>query len=253
VAGEARPVRLRAGGLVAPAGGRIRVMDSKDVNKEIRRTIRPLLREAGFTHFTARTAWRHVGSRVEVLNFQSFNSYTADVLGCTTYSFCINLGTYLQEVPSDHVATRIKEVDGKLLPQEYHCHLRGGLRPGFEQPECARREIWYIDPAGRYLEEAVCDVRAAVLRDAFPWYESLRDPAGVLHILLEEPERMNRLWGFGRVGSPIRSYVAGYVAFALGRQELAKDQLEKALRSGCFETVAARIGRDLEACGRPTA
>jgi len=47
--------------------------------------------------------------------------------------------------------------------------------------------------------------------------------------------------------------VAGYVALALGRRDLAEEQVGGALRSGCFETVADRIARDLEACGRPTA
>jgi hypothetical protein len=74
-------------------------MDSKSVNKEIRQTIWPLLREAGFWRFSSRSAWRHAESRVEVLNFQSFNSYNAGVLGCTTYSFSVNLGVFLLRSP----------------------------------------------------------------------------------------------------------------------------------------------------------
>ncbi len=190
---------------------------------------------------------------MEVLNFQSFNSYNADVLGCTTYSFSVNLGTYLCEVPPSHEATRIKEVDGKPLPAEYNCHLRGRLHRGFAQPECARRDIWYIDPAGRYLENALHDVRLAIVRDALPWYESLRDSGEVLRILLEDSEDMDRLWGFGRNPSPMRSYVTGYVAFALGRRELAKARLQDAVQSGCFESVRERLARDIEACGRTTA
>ena len=61
-------------------------MDSSAVNKEIKATVRPLLQGAGFTQFTSRTAWRHSTGKTDVINFQSFNSYLANSLGCTTYS-----------------------------------------------------------------------------------------------------------------------------------------------------------------------
>src|ERR1700756_4978391 len=67
-------------------------LDSSIVNREIKSAIRPLLQAAGFTQFTTRTGWRYAGEKIDVVNFQSFNSYLASSLGCTTYSFCINLG-----------------------------------------------------------------------------------------------------------------------------------------------------------------
>ena len=69
-------------------------MDSKVVNKYIKNKIWPYLKEQGFSQFNARNAWRTKDETIEVINFQSFNSYIAEGVGCTTYSFGINLGVY---------------------------------------------------------------------------------------------------------------------------------------------------------------
>lgn len=68
-------------------------MDSKVVNRAIKANVWPMLKEHGFGHFTTRTAWRHDHDRIDVINFQSFNSYQASVIGCTTYSFALRLGS----------------------------------------------------------------------------------------------------------------------------------------------------------------
>lgn len=216
-------------------------MDSKVVNKAIRQSVRPLLKELGFSRFTPRTAWRYTEGRVEVLNFQSFNSYLAESIGATTYSFSVNLGCLLLEVPS----TGIKVKDGFLMPQEYECHLRGRLSRGFRQRELKRRDTWYIDPDGRYLERAMQDVATAIQRDAEPWFAQLRDSGQVLDLLLSADEKVCELWGFGANPSPNRSYLTGYVARALGQQELARDKLTEALESGCYDAVAEQVREDL--------
>ena len=61
-------------------------MDSSVVNGWIRKRIWPVLRDGGFTRFTPRTAWRYIPTRIEIVNFQSFNSYLAESVGATTYS-----------------------------------------------------------------------------------------------------------------------------------------------------------------------
>jgi len=228
-------------------------VDSRTVNRAIRGTIRPLLKEAGFSRFTTRNAWRYTASRVEVLNFQSFNSYLAESLGCTTYSFSVNLGSFLLDIPPGCGFVRVKKKDGHLLPQEYECHLRGQLTRSFPQPELERRDIWFIDPKGQYLEKAIHDVRMAIARDAFPWYEELRDSLRVLQILLLEPERMDHLYGFGQNPSPRRSYLTGYMALTLKRHDIARTKLQEALESGCYDSVADRLAKDIEACGSTTA
>lgn len=128
----------------------------------------PLLREQGFSRFTGRTAWRFMTGRIEVANFQSFNSYTADVIGCTTHSFALNQGSCLTVVPD--LWEQIKRDSDLLLPQEYQCHFRAPLFRSFEQSELKRRDIWFVDSAGRYLPKAMHDVRMALLSKGNAWF-----------------------------------------------------------------------------------
>ncbi len=221
-------------------------MDSKIVNKRIRSEIRPLLKEAGFSRFTGRNSWRYASGRIDVINFQSFNSYNASVMGCTTYSFAVNIGCFFTDIPDQYREGNAETTGGGLRPDEAQCHFRGRLHRSFAQPQFDSREVWYIDPDGRYIEKALHDVRMAICRDGFPWFERLAEPSEALRILLEENECMGKLWGFGRNPSPIRHYLTGYFALTLGRSETARHHLREALASGRFSQVAERIKRDLE-------
>ena len=225
-------------------------MDSNAVNKRIRGEIRPLLREAGFAHFTGRTSWRHSEHQIDVVNFQSFNDYNASIIGCTTYSFAVNLGCYLLEVPESFPS--VKRKDGLALPQEYNCHFRGRVHRQIEQPELRTDEIWYIDPEAKYLNKALHDVRMALLRDAFPWFDRLRDRNEVLRILLEDQQIMASLWGFGNLGSPYRQYLTGYVALAMRREDLAHEALLAAASTSSYAAVADRLRADAGATPNPS-
>lgn len=70
-------------------------MDSKTVTREIRRLVWPQLKAAGFETFSTRVAWRHGADRIDVLEFRSFNKYNADILGVTTFSFAVNIGSFI--------------------------------------------------------------------------------------------------------------------------------------------------------------
>lgn len=224
-------------------------VDSKVVNKELRKTVRPLMRSLGFNKFTARTAWRHTSHRVEIVNIQSFNSYTADVVGVTTYSFSVNLGSYVTCVPPHFAPDRVKREGQVLLPAEYECHLRGSLTRSFGVPETDRSDIWYIGPEAQHLADSVDDVSDQLRTIADPWFHRLRDDATVLDVLLDSGEDMDRLWGFGRLGSPIRNYMTGYLALAVGQQADARDFLIAAADSGSFSTVEERLREDAHALG----
>ena len=83
-------------------------MDSNTVNKIIRSDVWPLLRTHGFVTADARTARRYRGHFIDVVNFQSFNKYLADGIGCTTYSFGLNLGIYVEGSPHETELKRDK-------------------------------------------------------------------------------------------------------------------------------------------------
>src|SRR5262245_7212187 len=150
-------------------------VDSKLVNKRIRAEIWPLMKKEGFSKFTARTAWRLADHRIDVLNFQSFNSYNASVMDITTYSFAINLGSFFSDVPREHRKEGFGWGEGLKLPAEYDCDFRGRLRKTLDQEGMGGRSIWYVDPGGRYLEPVIADTRAVIARDALRWFERLSD------------------------------------------------------------------------------
>jgi hypothetical protein len=221
-------------------------MDSKVVNSAIKREIWPILREAGFAQFSSRTAWRHHRERIDVLNFQSHNSYNAGVLGCTTYSFSVNLGCFFNAIPPNYEPHRIKAKAGKLLPRESECHFRGRLSRSFKQPELKELDIWYIDPKGKYLDLALGDVASLVRDTAAPWFEKFADTEYAMQVLLSADEKMGELWGFGRNPSPVRHYFIGHLALQSSRMQLAKQHLELALASGRFNAVERHLRAGIE-------
>src|ERR1700741_2674257 len=107
-------------------------LDSKQVTKEIRRSVWSALREAGFGRQRGRSAYRDWASGVDLVNFQSFNSYQADGIGCTTFSFCVKLGVWLERIPGYRPVRTAK--DGRPAPRDSECALRYTVRKGIFQP-----------------------------------------------------------------------------------------------------------------------
>jgi len=214
------------------------VIDSKIVNKQIKCTVFPVLKEHGFAHFSSRSAWRYQADKVDVVNFQSFNSYLAEGVGCTTYSFALNLGCFFTYIPERFPTAQKDELK---KPEESVCHFRSKLFRTFDQRELKRNDIWYIDPEGIYLKRCMEDALNQILIKGLVWFERFSKTEEVLRTLLEEEINMNGTWGFGRKPSPIRSYLAGYTALRLGDGNLANIKLQEAVESGSFKTLFANV------------
>ena len=210
-----------------------------------------MLRQHGFATSTARTFWRHGGEKIDVVTFQSFNSYLASGVGCTTYSFGLNLGCYLNFLPPNWGFP--KERPEPFRPHDYSCHFRLTVPNPLDQPEMEKRrekvkDIWYIDPDGTYLEPVVETARAEIVRVALPWFERFEDPLEVLRTLLENQEPMDGTWGVGNLNSPVRSLFTGYAACRVGQKELAQTCLRAALDSGLYDHLSKDISRKLAEC-----
>ena len=121
-------------------------MDSKAINKLIRSEVWPILRDQGFTVFESRSAFAYKAQFINVVSFQSFNSYNAEVLGCTTYSFTPRLGVYVIRSPGEYRVKRDKA--GRLQPFEYECSFRSELKKRTPVDGFDRDDIFYIDPNG---------------------------------------------------------------------------------------------------------
>ena len=221
-------------------------MVSKAVNLAIREEVRPLLTGAGFDRCSARTFWRYHSDRVDVLNLQSFNSYNAGVLGITTFSFAVNLGCYLRYVPNQYPNAPGSErlAGDRPRPKEYHCQLRGRLNRSYQEQACSDTQIWFVDESGSNVQKALQDVRMVLSRDGLPWFERFTSPGSVYDIFAGREEEMGRLWGFGRPGSPIRSYFLGYTAKAAGLHGVAETHLVHAASTKSFESISERILSD---------
>jgi hypothetical protein len=195
--------------------------------------------------FSSRTAWRHRPDRIEVVNFQSFNAHHAAVIGCTTYSFVVNLGCYVLAIPPQYEPDRMKEKKGRLLPEEYRCHFRGRISPSKDQRVHREKGLWSIDATGSNLDPSLEDVWGVLEGSGLPWFEQFASPAEILRILRNEPLQ-DRLHGFGNNPSPVRHYFLGYVALNSNDRTAAKDHLQHALDSGCFASVSERLVKDIE-------
>ena len=223
-------------------------MDSKVVNCSIKANVWLALKENGFSHFTSRSAWRFHADRIDVVNFQSFNSYNASVIGCTTFSFAVNLGCYLLCIPYQYGAEHLKENGGRLLPDEAQCQMRRQIQPRDERSLVERllarkapKGIWPIDESGSNLTSTFEEVRSRLLDDGLQWFSRFAQPKEVLRIFTSESESMGELWGFGNNPSPHRSYCIGYSALSQGEHELALTHLNSALASGCYSSVKDQL------------
>jgi hypothetical protein len=205
-------------------------VNSYVVNKAIRRLIWPLLREAGFTQFTARYAWRYATGKIDVVNFQSFNSYLADGLRCTTFSFSVNLGCSFDAIPK---RATVERINGYLRPREWECHFRLRLQKTISQPELQRTDIWYVDPSEQNLEIVIEDAKRAIMEIGLPWFDRFRATQEVL-----------------RTPSPIRHLMIGYAALSLGQTEIAVEHIQAALLSGCFKDLEPKMRATLEESNR---
>jgi hypothetical protein len=185
-------------------------ISSRDVNAELRALVWPALRELGFTDRTQRVAWKDYPDTVAVVDFWSFNAYTASMMGVTTVSFQLNLG--IRARCSSNGADFVKVKDGKLRPKEPECDVRRVLWKTIEQPETELRYIWYVREDGSNVREVVEDARVVLLTDGMMWVDEFSELPRILAFAENEPEQWDAkgstitgTWGLGRLGCPVRA------------------------------------------------
>ena len=167
-------------------------MDAKATTGAIRRSIYPFLKTVGgFTKAKGRNAWRFDEHTTSVANFRSFSPSLADGVGCTTFSFAINLGVFLRLGPF-HSAGRPED----SLPHEADCPIRIRLTKSLRQPrfipyaslgETAVTDVpdvFYVAADASNLEDVVHDARVALEKRGLPLFERFRDLAFTYRFLL---------------------------------------------------------------------
>ena len=223
-------------------------MSGRAVSRQLRVVVRPALQAVGFGLFTDRTAWRVWDEGIDVVNVQSFNRYLADGLGCTTFSFGLNLGVHFSYIPPLAPTDRWTRRDHLILPQEYVCPLRRALHKTLVQPAFPRSDIWFVETDGSNLAAAVEDARQALLRDGLPWFERFREPSRVLDLLrFTQDGAGDGTFGMGSRPSPMRSFLTAYAARRCGERDLAIGSLEQCLGHDTLAWAHEQIRRDITA------
>jgi Domain of unknown function (DUF4304) len=214
------------------------VTDSRDVAAALKAVVFPVLRDAGFTRFQSRAAWRVNQNAVEVVDFHSLGSYLGGAVGATSHSFGGSVGLYfkaLHEVP--WATERVPE-----WPREAACHARRCLRKSLFQLWHRRPDVWYVDPTGSNLDSVVSDVKKAVLKQALPWLDEYRDLERALYAFESRENREMRsgigleMFG-GAMNSFARAEAASALALACGQPQRARDAWRRLLANSYYQRM----------------
>jgi hypothetical protein len=160
------------------------VVDGRAVDGAVREVVRPCLKNAGFTKFTGRKAWRFQPATIELVTFRSFSSYLAAGVGCTTYSFAVTAGVWYRCLdvdlvkPEDYHLTFAFE-QGKTLRQPWFTHE--GSANSWDRPD-----VWYLLPDGSNLDESVHDAAAVLIASGLPLLDRFAVPELAYRALLTE-------------------------------------------------------------------
>ena len=159
-------------------------MDGKVVGRALRgQLVRPVLRDAGFSQFTDRKAWRETEHTIDHVTFRSLNAYNAGVIGCPAYSVTVEVGVFY------------RCFDPELArPQDYNCTFRAILAKTIRQPFFAtesgpatdRFEILYVKPDGTNLDEVVVQAKTILEAQGLPFLDRFNQPEEAFNSLMTE-------------------------------------------------------------------
>ena len=161
------------------------MIGSPEINKVIRRTLSPVLRESGFARTQTRNNWGWHGPCTWVLNICAVGHYFNLVTGWPSMSVGVCFAVMYDFIPP-RFPDRIKTTpQGKLLPQYFQCEQSQHLDVGINQrkytlelgipAERARTDIWWIERDGSNMEGAIEDIARQFVVQAFPWFERKSD------------------------------------------------------------------------------
>ena len=219
-------------------------MDSKVVNKLIRSEVWPVLRRQGFSKFDSRNAWRYRGPLVDVVNFQSFNSHLADGVGCTTFSFALNLGVFLRGSTFDRRVKR--DSNGLARPQEYECSFRVHLKKRTPVDGFERADIFYVAPDGSTMAAVLREAIYLLEEQAPPWFTAFEDLGSVVLAMSDNgtPAKGTERLGLGASGAQGSYYACDLLAsLEVERHTQSPDSISS---STCVHAIDAAVGAKLD-------
>ena len=189
---------------VAYLGRREIIIEKRDLDAGLRKTLWAALKAHGFIDRTERVSWRYAGEDVDVVEVQAVGRH-AEALGCPPLSLSVIVATYPRFLPR---AVSIPSKAGHLRPHYWHCDpFKHFLSKRLEQPwfrpfseprdqrmlpsfrlhrEALKRLIdprvrdrqdtWYMRDDGTNLDENLEDVTGVVLSAGLDFVDALHDP-----------------------------------------------------------------------------
>ena len=216
-------------------------ISKKIVEREISEVFNSVLREHGFSPIERRCARRYSPHSVDVIQIEFFDKHSQLKWGNTPYSFALPIGIFFSFMPPFSSPTISLDSTEKPQPEAVECHIRGTPKKGLLQRECEIPNVWYVDLDGKQLDSVLKDARNSLVTHVIPWFDRFVDLHKLLEILEHDPDEKslkNDCWGWGRLGSPIRSALTGFVAFEIGEWDIARKYFRSACQNGRLSSLA---------------
>lgn len=190
------------------------------INKELRKHVSPVLREAGFDRVDARNGWAFRQRHIRVFNIRAVGRTFSEVTGWPPSSLTVWLGVYFPFIPEPPAESLKHDANGEPRPAEHHCHMRTHLERRIRQAsllrslpnraERKRRDVWWISPGGEEADDVAADIASVLLKRGLPWFDQASDLKSALREIERERDCLQKF------------FRAHHVARTLGDEERAE-------------------------------
>lgn len=161
------------------------MISSPDINKLLTKRLSPILRENGFSKVSARRSWGWSDKCVLVLQVRAVGSYFSSVTGWPPMSVGVWTGVYYDFIPFNGNKPPNLDDKGRLIPNEAYCHMQSHLSCSLDQSrfthklsnpaERARTDIWWFEPDGSNMVEAVENIAVCFVDQGIAWFRRYSD------------------------------------------------------------------------------
>lgn len=148
------------------------------LNRALRKSVVPLLREASFAKVDARNGWLWLEKVVWVFNIRAVGHYFSSVTGWPPGSVGASLGIFFRFMPRDFPIKQ--DSKGRLLPAEHLCQMRLRLERGLDQDESIgrlvnaaerrRKDLWWVEPDGGNCSAVAEDIAWSLREHGLSWF-----------------------------------------------------------------------------------
>ncbi len=179
------------------------MISSPDIDKVLKKHLSPILRENGFSKVGARKSWGWHNHCIWVLNVRAVGSYFSNVTSWTPMSVCVWTGVFYDFIPDAGQSLKVDD-KGRLIPEEWDCHIRSHLSCSLDQSiytrrlsnpaERRRKDIWWFERDGSNVVEAVESIALSFVDEGKSWFEKHTDLEATLGEIEGESDCYNKYY-----------------------------------------------------------